>query len=342
VHRDVKPSNIVIDEGNRPMLLDFGIVLELGEPSLTSEGMLVGTPHYMAPEQIFSPTSVDGRADLYAVGVLMFEVLTGKLPYQGNTPQALMKNHLTAEPPDPKTLAPHLTPRSTRMVQRALIKDPDQRYQNADEMLADLRGELARAAVDEESSEPGSSPGLPKDQLVYAIAGAALLAIAAFVIVMPMMEEKPQPIFAEVKARPLPPPPPVVTPVVPIAPPPPDPIEVKEEPVKPAPKRTPVKTVKPAPKPEVILAMVPSRDPEVKEAQALLRKGDTRSAIKKLDAAVAKNPRSPEPYPTLGDAYALTGNKNGAIAAYRRYLVLSPQGAGAKQVEAALDRLGGR
>jgi len=177
-----------------------------------------------------------------------------------------------------------------------------------------------------------------------------LLVVAAFVIAAPMFEKKPQqPIFAEVKARPLPPAPPVAPPPPAIAPPPPavappvpvpPPVAVETK-AKAPPPRT--KVVKPPPrKAQVVLASVPSSDPDVKRAQALLQKGDTRAAIRELNLAIAKNPKSPEPYPTLGDAYALTGNKNGAIAAYRRYLVLSPRGDGAKKVEKALSRLGGR
>jgi predicted Zn-dependent protease len=91
-----------------------------------------------------------------------------------------------------------------------------------------------------------------------------------------------------------------------------------------------------------VLAALPSNDPNVKQAQATLQKGDIRGAIRLLDGIIERNSKNPAPYPTLGDAYALIGNKNGAIAAYRRYLALSPHGDQAKRVETALKRMGGR
>ncbi len=342
VHRDVKPSNVVVEDGDRPMLLDFGIVLEVGEPSLTQEGMLVGTPHYMAPEQIFTPTQVDGRADLYAVGVLLFEVLTGRLPYQGRTPQALMQSHISDDVPDPKQLRPSLSRATTAIVRRALTKDLTKRFQNADQLLDALRAVVPDdpAYAETEDLEPEETEGpAPRDHFVLAVIGAVLLAIAAYVIVSPPFARKPQPIVAEV-IRPLVPPPAPPPPAdpEPTPAPPPDPPPALEVHPRPPPRRR----SKPVVEREVVLAALPSNDQAVKEAQGMVEGGDLRGAIRALTRAIQQNPSSPAPYPTLGDAYALTGNKIAAIAAYRRYLALSPHGKGAKRVEAALARLGGR
>jgi serine/threonine-protein kinase len=139
VHRDIKAGNIILEEGMgranpdlRAILTDFGIAKSLDPQTsgLTGTGMLIGTPDYMAPEQIRSGQTVDYRADIYALGVLVFRCLTGQLPFEGGTEQVLL-GHLYGTVSDPSMLEPSLPPAVDPVVRTALARDPADRYQSA-------------------------------------------------------------------------------------------------------------------------------------------------------------------------------------------------------------------
>lgn len=148
VHRDIKPANIVVrrDIKNqlRITLIDFGIAkaLEGGIPIVTAPGLLLGTPQYMSPEQI-TGHAIDGRADLYAVGALLFETLTGVSPFQGSDFHKVVSGAITTSPPDVRALRPDCPNSLAHFVRRALAKAPENRFQDAQQM----RGELARCEV---------------------------------------------------------------------------------------------------------------------------------------------------------------------------------------------------
>jgi len=145
IHRDVKPSNILITEDGELILTDFGIAKILGEETtvdLTGTRALVGTPEYMAPEQVTS-RAVDARVDIYALGVVLYEMLTGRKPYQADTPMAVMIKHVHDPLPRPREFVPDLPEEVERILLKALAKDPDERYQTMDELAA----ALARALV---------------------------------------------------------------------------------------------------------------------------------------------------------------------------------------------------
>lgn len=135
VHRDLKPSNILVDEDRRVKLMDFGLAKFLAEEgTLTLSGKVVGTYRYMAPEQAMGEP-VDGRSDLYALGVTLYELLAGRPPYDGDTPAALWQQILDHEPPPLAELNPETDEDLVRIAHRLLRKDPDERFQTVEEVL---------------------------------------------------------------------------------------------------------------------------------------------------------------------------------------------------------------
>jgi tRNA A-37 threonylcarbamoyl transferase component Bud32 len=140
VHRDVKPSNVML-ENQRAILTDFGIAkLRAGDTGATKTGMLMGTLNYIAPEQIRSSGEVDYRADIYSLGVMLFQMLTGELPFTGDNPGNIMMAHLQQPPPDPRDLQPDLTLRTSLAILQALEKDPENRQSKAAELAWALEG----------------------------------------------------------------------------------------------------------------------------------------------------------------------------------------------------------
>ncbi len=175
VHRDVKPANILIDKQGRVRILDFGLAKSLLDgKGVTVAGDMVGTPNYMAPEQAFgAPEEVDGRADLYAVGATLYEMVTGKTPFDGPTVLAVLRK-IEEEQPAP----PGITPRIDALILRALAKDRRDRFQTATEMADEVRACIPGSPSDRIEvgpSEP-AQPRLGSRPWMLALVGGALIA----------------------------------------------------------------------------------------------------------------------------------------------------------------------
>jgi tRNA A-37 threonylcarbamoyl transferase component Bud32 len=139
VHRDIKPANVLISREGDALLSDFGIArIVEGSIQLTSEGMLIGTPFYMAPEQVQGRPS-DARTDIYALGVVLYEAVTGRRPYEAETPLAVALMHVHNPLPPPRQIRPDLPEPLERIILRALAKSPEDRFQTAEEMGAALQ-----------------------------------------------------------------------------------------------------------------------------------------------------------------------------------------------------------
>nr|MDQ2998077.1 protein kinase [Chloroflexota bacterium] len=145
IHRDIKPANVLMPSPNWPMLADFGIakLMNDNQQRLTLANQIIGTAAYMAPEQA-TGRPIDARTDLYAAGVVLYELVTGRVPFDSDTPMAVLTKHVYEVPPPARSLNPDLPIPVEQVLQKALQKDPAARYQTAGEMADELR----RIAVD--------------------------------------------------------------------------------------------------------------------------------------------------------------------------------------------------
>jgi len=137
VHRDLKPQNIMVDENGNARIMDFGIARSLKTKGITAAGVMIGTPEYMSPEQV-EGKEVDQRSDIYSLGVILYEMVTGRVPFEGDTPFTIGMKHKGEEPKDPKELNTQLPEDLNLVILRCLEKDKENRYQSAGEVRAEL------------------------------------------------------------------------------------------------------------------------------------------------------------------------------------------------------------
>jgi len=137
VHRDLKPQNIMIDKEGNARIMDFGIARSIAGKGITGAGVMIGTPEYMSPEQA-EVKEVDQRSDIYSLGVILYEMVTGRVPFEGETPLGIAMKHKSEMPKDPKELNAQVPEDLSRVILKCLEKDKDKRYQNAGEVRSEL------------------------------------------------------------------------------------------------------------------------------------------------------------------------------------------------------------
>jgi serine/threonine protein kinase len=169
VHRDVKPSNILLDEDDFAYLIDFGIARGADETRLTSTGAMIGSWHYMAPERLRADEA-DARADIYALACVLYECLTGKRPFPGETLESQVAAHLTDPPPLPSTARPNVPAQFDAVIAKGMAKDPDKRYASTAEFAREARDAIT---VPIAPSAPAAAANPPADW-----AGAATVGLA--------------------------------------------------------------------------------------------------------------------------------------------------------------------
>ena len=156
VHRDLKPHNVIIDEEGRVKVTDFGIA-RAGASEITQTGSIMGTARYLSPEQAQGHT-VSPRSDLYAIGIMLYELLTGTVPFEGDSVVAIALRHLSEPPRPPSSLVPTVSANLDAIVMRALAKRPEARFSDADEFLAALEGERERLRAEDGSHTASLAP----------------------------------------------------------------------------------------------------------------------------------------------------------------------------------------
>ncbi|WP_328561575.1 protein kinase domain-containing protein [Streptomyces coelicoflavus] len=156
VHRDIKPGNVMMTKRGVVKVMDFGIAraMQSGVTSMTQTGMVVGTPQYLSPEQALG-RGVDARSDLYSVGIMLFQLVTGRLPFDADSPLAIAYAHVQEEPVAPSTVNRALPPAVDALVARALKKNPNERFPSAEAM----RDECLRVAASFQAAAPSIVPG---------------------------------------------------------------------------------------------------------------------------------------------------------------------------------------
>jgi serine/threonine protein kinase len=181
VHRDLKPENVMVDEDDNIKLIDFGIAMKEDARRLTFVNLsaTLGTPDYISPEQVKGQRG-DQRSDIYAVGVMLYEMLTGRVPFVGPNPLAVMNERVINEPPSPRALNPEISPALEEILYRALEREPRHRYATASEMTWDLENEEQVGVEDRGGRQTGGFGRRRVNKQVLLYAGMALVPVVLF------------------------------------------------------------------------------------------------------------------------------------------------------------------
>jgi serine/threonine-protein kinase len=159
VHRDIKPSNVILTRKHEPILTDYGIARIAGATAYTIPGVVIGSAHYMSPEQAEGLPG-DNRSDIYSLGIVLFEALTGAVPFQGETPASVLMKQVASAPPPALSLNPDLPPAIEAVLNKALAKDPNDRYQQGSDLALALQEVFGAAAAEPVAAAAAGEAGV--------------------------------------------------------------------------------------------------------------------------------------------------------------------------------------
>ena len=165
IHRDLKPNNIMIDDNGNARIMDFGIARTVKGKSITGSGVMIGTPEYMSPEQV-EAKEVDQRSDIYSLGIIMYEMLTGRLPFEGDTPLSIAIQHRSDTPKNPRDFNAQIPENLSTTILKCLEKEKEARYQTANELLSIL-AQIEQCVPTTERTTPRTKPITSKEITVH-------------------------------------------------------------------------------------------------------------------------------------------------------------------------------
>lgn len=179
VHRDVKPSNVMVASSGRIVLTDFGLAMDVAQGSL---GEVVGSPHYIAPEQARRSSDAVPQSDIYSLGVILYRMLTGRVPFDDPSPASLALQHLTMPPPPPRSVNPQINPETEAVLLKALSKSPSERFQSGRRLMKALERALQGQTVESRISAPPRKTrrGVP----IWLLGAAAIMAVAIVLVLL--------------------------------------------------------------------------------------------------------------------------------------------------------------
>jgi serine/threonine protein kinase/Tol biopolymer transport system component len=185
VHRDIKPSNIMVGADDHVTVMDFGIAKAATLTALTTTGRIFGTPEYMSPEQAEGEGELDARSDVYSLGVVVYKMFTGKVPFSGTTPLSIMRGHADKPPPRPSEINPDVPPAVEAVLLKALAKKREERYQSAGEMAAALKQAVSGAVAEPVPAPPPAEPARPALPWKWVAGiGAAVVVVVGLLIAL--------------------------------------------------------------------------------------------------------------------------------------------------------------
>jgi serine/threonine protein kinase/tetratricopeptide (TPR) repeat protein len=203
IHRDLKPRNIIIDREGNAKILDFGIARSLKSKGVTEKGVMVGTPEYMSPEQT-ETRDIDQRSDIYSLGIILFEMLTGRIPFEGETPLSVAIKQKNEKPPRPEEFNPGIPENLSRLILKCLEKDPINRFSSAEELLYELES-AEKELPTSELTAPRRKPSTTKEltvtlnvkKVALPIVSVILLVCAVFLIRQLFFRPSPLPVMGD-------------------------------------------------------------------------------------------------------------------------------------------------
>ncbi|MCK6624496.1 MAG: protein kinase [Anaerolineae bacterium] len=338
LHRDIKPSNIMVTTDGHIFLTDFGLarMVQAGESTL-SQDMMIGTPQYISPEQAQGISQLDGRTDIYSLGVVLFEMFTGRVPFSADTPFATIHDHIYTPLPLPRTINPAIDPAVERLLLKALAKDPNDRFATADELLTALEKTLNPPAVPSSTARAVQPAAGRKDKLPWWIwAGGVALFLVIFVGIIggarlwqraqrAKQTETAQAVSTVPLALPTAEPAAAVTP---------EPAVSDTRAADLAQQAAAAMSQQQAERAIELYRQAMAADPHYLPAyfglsNALRQQGDQASSIAALKEATAQNPQEADAWLRLGEAYLVNDQAEAALKAFEQATTLTPDSAGA-------------